>query len=361
MFTRTRRASFPSVVIGAALGVAVGACSSDGMNMGSGGHEMTVPSSEPIEPITYDALFVVNGGDGTLSVIDTDTNEVTATIELMDASFPHHLYLRADRARMLLAVPGMDMSSGHMGGTHDMMGAVMLLDAMTGATVKARMTDAMNHNAIFSPDASEVWTSQMAAPGSVLVLDPATLETRQAIEVGDHPAEVTFSADGTHAFVANGGSNTVTVIDAQSKTVVSTITVGEDPVGAWQGANGVAYVDNEMDETLTAIDTSTLEVIRTYALGFMPGMAALGPDNRVWVTDAEAGKVVFFATDSDMKLGEVATAAGAHAIAFNGDGTRAYISNQMADTVSVLDVASSTVDTTIVVGSKPNGMAWRAN
>jgi YVTN family beta-propeller protein len=92
----------------------------------------------------------------------------------------------------------------------------------------------------------------------------------------------------------------------------------------------------------------------------MPGMAALGPDDRLWVTDATGGGVAFFATDSDMKLGEVATEDGAHAMAFSGDGTRAYISNQMADTVSVIDVASSTVTTTIAVGSKPNGIVWRA-
>ena len=81
--------------------------------------------------------------------------------------------------------------------------------------------------------------------------------------------------------------------------------VDEDPVGAWQGANGIAYVDNETGQTITAIDTETLEVIRTYDLRFMPGMAALGPDDRLWVTDATGGGVAFFATDSDTKLGEV--------------------------------------------------------
>jgi YVTN family beta-propeller protein len=330
------------------------------MDMDGKGHEMAVPSSVPIAAVTYDALFVVNGGESTVSVIDTQSNEVAATIELVDANFPHHLYLSADRRHMLLAVPGMDMSMGHTGGTHDMMGAVMLLDSTTGATVEARMTPMMNHNAIFSPDGSEVWTSQMAEPGAVLVLDAMTLDTLRTVEVGDHPAEVTFSASGTYGFVANGGSDSVTVIDTQSKAVVQTIDVGEDPVGAWQGDNDVAYVDNERAQTITAVDTNTLEVIRTYDLGFMPGMAALGTDDRLWVTDATGGGVAFFATDSDMKLGEVATGAGAHAIAFNGDGTKAYISNQMADTVSVIDVATSSVESTITVGSKPNGMVWRA-
>ncbi len=340
------------------IAVAAAGCTSSMASMNGDG--MSAPSSEPIAPITYDALFVVNGGDSSLSVINTERNEVTATIRLQDANFPHHLYLSGDRSRMLLAVPGMDLSMGHTGGMQGMMGAVMLLDAATGRTVEARMLDMMNHNAVFSPDGTEVWTSQMMQPGAVLVLDAATLETKRTIAVGDQPAEVTFTADGVNAFVANGGSNSVAVIDAQSKTVVETIPVGDDPVGAWQGSNGMAYVDNEMGHTLTAIDTNTLAVTHSYDLGFMPGMAALAPNDQVWVSDADDGKLVFYATSADVKLGEVVTGAGAHGIAFNGDRTTAYVSNQMADTVSVVDVASLAVVTTISVGSKPNGLAWRA-
>ena len=52
------------------------------------------------------------------------------------------------------------------------------------------------------------------------------------------PAEVTFSPDGAAAFVANGGSASVSVIDAGTLTVTETIAVGETPVGAWPGADG---------------------------------------------------------------------------------------------------------------------------
>lgn len=318
------------------------------------------PSSEPVESIDFDALFVVNGGDATISVIDTESNEVRSTIKLIGASFPHHLYLSADASQLLLAVPGMDFSQGHAGGTHEMKGAVMLLDATTGETLAVTWTPAMNHNALFSPDQSEVWTSQMDDPGAVLVLEAATLATNESIVVGEHPAEVTFSADGQYAFVANSASDSVTVIDARSKAVVTTIPVGDNPVGAWQGENGIAYVDNEMDGTITALDTTTLEITHTYELGFTPGMAALGPDGRLWVTDSDAGRVVFYAVAEDLQLGEVATGAGAHAIAFHGDGGVAYVSNQEGDTVSVIDIETSSIVSTISVGSKPNGLAWRA-
>ncbi|HEU4407777.1 MAG TPA: YncE family protein [Polyangiaceae bacterium] len=345
-----------------------------GGDAGHGGAPSGPPSSTPIAAITYNALFVVNGGDSSVSVINAETNEVAGTVALQNAPYPHHLYLSPDRATMLLAVPGMDLSGGHgstggAGGTHGgthgggseaMPGIVMLLDATTGATRATRTLPAMNHNAIFSPDGAEVWTSQMVDPGSVLVLDAATLGDKASIAVQNGPAEVTFSASGAYAFVANTESDSVTVIKAADKTVAKTITVGDAPVGAWQGANGVAYVDNEAGKSLTAIDTTTLEITRTIPLGFTPGMAALGPDGMVWVTDADNGKVSMFMADTGEKHMDIATGAGAHGIAFSGDGKTAYVSNQAGDTVSVIDVAQGASTKTLTVGKAPNGLVWRA-
>lgn len=321
----------------------------------------STPSTQAIASITYDALFVVNGGDDTISVVDTERNEVAETITLANARYPHHIALSADRTQIALAVPGMDLSAGHGGHGmgHTMPGIVMVLDAQTGATLKARELPAMNHNAAFAPGGLEIWTSQMAEPGSVVALDAQSLEDKSSIPVGNGPAEVTFTKDGKYAFVANGASGTVTVIDVATKTVAKTIPVGAGPVGAWQAANGMAYVDNEEDKTLTAIDTSTLEIALTYDLGFTPAYVALAPDGMLWVTDTDHGKVVLTMADMDMVHGDIATGAGAHAIAFAGDKT-GYVTNQIDGTVSVIDLATRKVVKTIPVGKKPNGMVWRA-
>jgi YVTN family beta-propeller protein len=341
------------------LPIVVG-CSSDGHGDAHTSSPTDAPTTVPVSAIDFDALFVVNGGDNSISVVDIEAGSVAGTIMLKNASFPHHLYLSSDGSRMLLAAPGMDLSGGHSGGHagHAMRGAVLLLDGSTGATIKSRHLEAMNHNAAFGPG-GEVWTSQMMSPGTVLVLAAANLETTATVAVGDGPAEVTFSADGRRAFVANGASDTVTVIDSASRSVVKTIAVGDNPVGAWQGSNGIAYVDNEAAKTLDAVDVETLEISHSYNLGFTPGMAAYGPDGAVWVSDADGGKIVRFGATADQRLSEIATAAGAHAIAFSGDGVTAFVSNQSANSVSVIDVATFTTKATIAVGAKPNGMVWR--
>jgi YVTN family beta-propeller protein len=240
-----------------------------------------------------------------------------------------------------------------------MAGTVLLLDATTGGTRTSRSFDYPNHNAAFSPDGKEIWTAQMATQGKVLVLDAATLETKKTLDVGDSPAEVTFTVDGKYAFVANGMSNSVSVFDASAKTLAKTITVGTDPVGAWPGKDTLMYVDNESAKTITAIHGKTLEVVRTYALGFTPGMAATAPNGDLWVTDTDNGKVVFFPAGSAVKSGDLLVGAGAHGIAFSRDGKTAYVSNQAAGTVSVIDVGIRTVKGTVPVGDKPNGMVIR--
>lgn len=333
-----------------------------------------LPSSSPIPAVTGDALYVVNGEDSSISVIDPASATVVGTIALQHVSFPHHVYMSPDGSKLAVAVPGHDLSGGHSaaeqggahGGEHGAAapsgGAVLVLDATTGTTIKSRRLDASNHNAIFSADGREIWTAQLIDEGTVLVLDATTLETKQTIRVGRVPAEVTFTNDGKYAFVANGTSDDITIIDAASKNVVKTIAVDREPVGAWPGADGMMYVDCEVAKTIKAIDPKTLEIVRTYPIGFTPGLAAVPPTrtSELWVTDADAGKVVFHETASEAKTAELPTAAGAHALAFTPDGNTAFVTNQLGNSLSFVDSATRAVKSTIPVGKKPNGVVYRA-
>jgi YVTN family beta-propeller protein len=331
---------------------------------GCGHHAMSDPSTIPIDPITSDAVYVVNGDDSSISVIDATTDEIAGTIELVDVEYPHHIYLSPDRSTLLVAVPGADLSGGHGGGGHGghdaAGGAVLVLEATTGALQRSRRLDAANHNAIYSPDGTTVWTSQMTAPGQVLILDAATLATRNSITVGDSPAEVTFDRSGAYAFVANTGSDDVSVMAAATGALLGAVDVGDGPVGAWPGSDGLMYVDNEAGKSISVIDPATRSVASTFALGFTPALAAIAPNGELWVTDTDNGKLVFLDAASGAKLGDLATGRGAHAFVFSATGARTYVTNQLDGTVTVVATATRTVLKTITVGAKPNGILFRA-
>jgi YVTN family beta-propeller protein len=331
------------------------------------------PVSMPLDGIGRDAVFVVNGADATITVLDPGTQAVVGDIVLQGVAYPHHAYLDAAGDRLYVAAPGIDLSGGHAGGGGEHGGGhegaaatpaasmVLALSAADGELLAYHELAASYHNAIPAPGTSEVWTSESGAPGAVIVLDAETLDELDRITVGDEPAEITFAPDGVLAFVCNTGSGSVSVIDVGTRTVTTELMVGMTPVGAWPGADGNMYVDNEGSRTLSVISPSTQTVLRTIDLGFTPAFAAVVPGDELWVTDTDAGRVVAFdlADPGGGPVRTMSTGPGAHALALSADGGEVFVTNQDADTVSIVDIATGGVTSTVAVGGKPNGMAVR--
>jgi len=323
--------------------------------------------------ISYPAAYVVNGESNTLSVIRLSDNTVSETVELAgtmggmsNMMWPHHIYHKASAAghQLAIATPGMDLSAGHTGSTAGMTGSIMIVDAVKGTMIKEIEVPVMNHNAVFSPDGKELWTSQMSHEGKVLVLDAQTYAIINTIVVGSEPAEVTFSADGSKAYVANGRSDDLSIIDPVTKQVITTLAVGDNPVAAWVGFDGKMYVDNEDGQTVSVIDVASNSIVQTIDLGFMPGSVAHNPlKKELWVTDPDGAKVHFWnwnaAQNKWVHGGLFAAGAGAHAVAFTTDGNTAYVTNQLAESVSLINVVNHSKIKDVAVGKKPNGVVLK--
>jgi len=326
---------------------------------------------------------VASGEGDTITIVNTETDFINpAKIHLSNAGAPHYLALSADRSKLLvtagsvnvnvgLADGGLDDSGVDDGGVDDggvvdaggapagSPGALLLLNATTGVTLKARRTDAPAAGAVFATNDTEVWLTSMTSPGNALVLTASNLVDKTKVEVGDQPAHVSIGQDGRYAFVVNTASDSVTAIDTATKLPRDPVKVGKSPIGAWQGTDGLVYVDSAVDKTLTAINTTTLDIRRTYDLGFTVGTVASGPDGYLWVTDPEHGKVVLFESGTDIRVRDIDTDAGAYGIAFSDDGKSAYVSNQAAGTVSVIDVAEKRVRLRLLGIPSPNWLVFR--
>jgi len=342
--------------------------------------------------VTFDAAYVVNGESNSISVINLGTNKVDKTIDLTNLQssmgmgmmgsgtsnmWPHHISLSPDKSKLAVALPGSDFNGGSgmmlssftagsmMGdlpANFKTQGKILILDAITGVVLKELSIEGIAFNAIFSPDGKELWTAVMMPEGKVNVFDATTYALLNTISAGQMPAEVTFSDDGKKVFVANGMSNNVSLIDAVSKQVLENKAVGDYPVGAWPGMNGMMYVENEKDQSISILNSMTNMMTGTMQLGFTPGMAARNTMmNQMWVSDPNGSKIhVWTNTGSGYAESGTATVGyGASAIAFNKDGTTCYVTNQKDGSVSVVDVATLKEIMKITVGKKPNGIVIR--
>ena len=112
------------------------------------------------------------------------------------------------------------------------------------------------------------------------------------ISVGLEPRCVAISPDDRQAFVTNGISGTVSVVNLQRFRVVATIRVGAEPRGCALTPNGaLLYVANHTEGTVSIINTSSRSVVGTVFVGRNPTAIAVtnnGDDNdldeRVFVT-----------------------------------------------------------------------------
>ncbi|HVW84692.1 MAG TPA: alkaline phosphatase family protein, partial [Bryobacteraceae bacterium] len=140
----------------------------------------------------------------------------------------------------------------------------------------------------FSPDGKTLAVSNWGDE-SVSLIEPASLRERVRIKVGSHPNEMVWSKDG-RLFVANSGSNTVSVISGNAVTeTIRTSLDPKAPVGSTPDALAVApdgkrlYIANADNNNVAVADISDRKESRIEGFiptGWYPTALAISHDGR---------------------------------------------------------------------------------
>jgi YVTN family beta-propeller protein len=130
--------------------------------------------------------------------------------------------------------------------------------------------------------------------------DPALVAT---IKVGEEPNGLAVTPDGSEVYVANSGSNTVSVISSTTLGMVGTIAVGTKPMFvAITPDSTTAFVSNTGDDTVSEISIANKAVTHTLAVGKSPLGLAVTPDGtQLWVCDDAGVSVVDIAARAIIK------------------------------------------------------------
>ena len=197
--------------------------------------------------------------------------------------------------------------------------------------------------------------------------------------MGSSPTALALS--GNRLYVANTGSNTVSVIntdtykriDANPSWFSQDISVGSSPSALALGTGGRLYVANRASNTVSVINTTTNTLVDTnpntpgtqsISVGSSPTAMALG-DGRLYVANRGSNTVSVINTSSYSVINTITVGSQPAGLALGGDG-RLYVANTASNTVSVIDTATNTlIDTNpntagidaISVSSSPSSVA----
>jgi YVTN family beta-propeller protein len=196
----------------------------------------------------------------------------------------------------------------------------------------------------------------------VSVIDTSTNAVIATVPVGISPSGVAITPDATRAYVTNQGGNSVSVIATATNTVTATIGVGLLPTGVAITPDGArAYVADSASNDVSVITTATNTVTATVGVGFLPVGLAITPNGAfAYVANSGSDNVSVIDTATNTVIATVfvlPVGIGPNRVAISSDGSTAYVTNSGSDNVSVIDTATNTVITNVGVGSAPMGIA----
>lgn len=165
-------------------------------------------------------VYVGNSNSGSVSVISVGKKKVVATIPVGGGVG----FLSISTDGLTVYAPTFNNT-----GSAD---AIALIDTAHNTVVNRLYVDGA-WGAKVSPDGQWLYASDyIEGQGNlVTVISTATQAVAATIQVGASPEEVAFTADGSTAYVTNGNSGNISIIDTASFTVVNTINTGSYPIG----------------------------------------------------------------------------------------------------------------------------------
>ena len=171
-----------------------------------------------------------------------------------------------------------------------------------------------------------------AGSDNVSVINATSNMVIATIAVGAHPVGVSVTPDGGRVYITNQNAKSVSVINTTTNAVLSTITVGTNPTGVVASRDGSrVYVANAGDNTVSVINTATNAVISTINVGQQPTGLAASPDGRyIYVTNYKDQSISVINTATKTVSSTIPVGAGPVGIAVSNDGSQLFVSNDSA-------------------------------
>ena len=298
--------------------------------------------------------FVTNERDGTVTVIDTQSDRVVSTLEI--GGRVRGIRVGADKTFWVAISYPTNERQGEDKIAHVNKDGVVLAKYEAGTDPENFVLDKTEkHLYIANEDA-----------GTASVTDVDSNHVTKVMSVGLEPEGAAISPDGHWVYITSESSSSVSVIDTQTQQVVKTFLVGARPREAVFAADGRrAYVTAENGNTVAVVDVARHEVIKSIDLPRVDGPGQLKPKGisvssdgkRIYVATGRGNSVAVIDGDSLRLITLIPVGQRPWGLSLSLDGKKLYTANGISNDVSVIDTGSNRVVTTIKAGDGPWGIA----
>lgn len=282
-------------------------------------------------------VFVSNERSGDITVIDGGDFKVLGTYPV--GKRPRGIHASPDGRTLYVAVSGTPIEGPPP------------LDAAGNPILKK--------NTGSDDDDDDKAKADKSADG-IAVFDVTRKKTTKKIAAGSDPEEFVLSKDGSHIYVSNEDIKTASVINVGTGKVEQIIPVGREPEGVGITPDGKQfYVTCESGGEVFVIDTSSYAVVGHFSVPVRPRSVDFLPDGKIGFIPSETkGLLNVIDTSGPKVLQSVALPPGSRPMKVKvaADGSKVYVSDGRAGTVSVLDAHSYAVQATVKVGTRPWGI-----
>src|SRR5262245_40889238 len=246
-------------------------------------------------------VYVSSDGAATVSVIDTASDHVVASVDV--GTDPHGLAISGDASRVLVSGWGSNQAQ--------------VIDTATDRVI-GHVPVAQPHNGTLSRDGRMGWVASQKQGATALVrLDLTGWKEVARVPLDKTPRGLELTPDARGVYFTLAGVDAIQVLDTTSNRIVAQIPVGASPHYAPFTPDG------------------------RWALAVVQGPGELGILN----------------TANNTLAGKVAVGKAPHWSASSSDGRTAFVTDEGSNDVSVVDLASRTVTATIAVGNAPRKIA----
>jgi YVTN family beta-propeller protein len=182
--------------------------------------------------VTPDGKYVVAGSiiGKKISVIDAASEEIAWTIPMEAGVRPICFEVNPDGSikRMFVQLSDFHGFVAVDWTTRQIVQRIKLPDVPASERHTEGLQGSPSHGIGTTPDGRVLWaTSKMNS--YVYAYSIPNLEFLGGVKVGDHPDWLTFTPDSKRMYVANAGSNSVSVVDVEARKEIARIPVGQVP------------------------------------------------------------------------------------------------------------------------------------